>query len=222
MDKKEAGELAVRRTYAMEEMMEKQHQQMVDGIRARGKKSTNMLVRVAMMAENPVFAAPDETLPSSMRNTSYPSARDTSSQEDLVKGGSGENLYLVSRGVAPNVVPGKYGGDHHSVMKSTYPDHWNGSDKNFTKNISATHAGAAQAKYWAEASRKKKELEAELGRLDDAIGKEGSEVHQSATSHSMFGRLPPSSELDGTNTVSRSNKLLTMPKGLTVKRHHDV
>ena len=218
MDKKTAEELVLRQRHASEEMMGKQHQQMVDGIRTRGKKSTNMLVRVAMMAENPVFAAPDETLPSSMRNTSYPSARDTSSQEDLVKGGTGENLYLVSRGVAPSVVPGKYGGNHQSVMKSTYADHWSGSDKNFTKNITATHAGAAQAKYWAEAARTKKELEAELGRVNDAIGREGSEVQQSATSHGLFGRIPPGSEFDGRNTVSSQNKLLTAPKGLTVMR----
>lgn len=218
MDKKTAGEIAVRKNYAMEEMMGKQNSQLVDGIRARGKKSTNMLVRVAMMAENPVFAAPEDTLPSSMRNTDYPAARDTTSKEDLVKGGSGENLYLVSRGVAPSVVPGKYASNYHSTMKSAYPDHWDGSDKNMTKNVTATHAGAAQAKYWAEAARTKKELEAELGRIDSEIGREGNQVHESATSHGLFGRMPPGEGFDGSNTVSNRNKVLTMPKGLTVKR----
>lgn len=224
VDPREKASGLAKRQYALVEMMNKQHETLVDGIREQGKKSTNMLVRVAMMNEKPVFAdGMGASLPSSMTNIEgkYPPPRDTSSKEDLVKGGSGENLYLVSRGVAPSVVPAKYGGDYQSVMKSTYADHWDGSNASKTKNVYATHAGAAQAKDWADAGKRKKELEEELKQVNSAISGEEKMAHQSATAHGLYGRLvPESSDASSTmkSTMAGSGRILTNLKGLTVKR----
>lgn len=221
VDPKERAHTEARRQYALEEMMNKQHVTLVDGIRDQGKKSTNMLVRVAMMNEQPVFADGMRTsLPSSMTNIEgkYPAPRDTSSKDDLVKGGSGENLYLVSRGVNPGVIPAKYSGDYKSTMKSTYADHWDGSNSSTTRNVHATHAGAAQAKDWADAARQKKELEAELRQLDSVISSEENSAHHSATAHGLYGRLVPESTDSGSQRRATGGRILTGLKGLSVKR----
>lgn len=220
VDPRERAHAEAKRFYALEEMSNKQHQTLIDGIREQGKKSTNMLVRVAMMNEQPVFAdGTGASLPSSMTNVEgkYPAPRDTSSKEDLVKGGSGDNLYLVSRGVNPGVIPAKYRDDYQSTMKATYADHWDGS-KSSTRNVYATHAGAAQAKDWADATRRKKELEAELRQLDSAISSEESTAHHSATAHGLYGRLVPESSETGSQRRATGSKVLTGLKGLSVKR----
>jgi hypothetical protein len=197
---KDALSIKVSHAAAVNEMMFKQNQDLVDRMRQMGKNSTNMLVRVQMMGDtNPVFAnSRKEDLPLSLTTNSfgqskYPEtiALPHQQREDLVKGGSGENVYLVSRGVVPSVIPAKYDSAKGRYMAKratthcdTYPDH----PLEHTKLVQATNAGQAMAKEWASAASRKKELEMELDSLDSQIANDSDHVHQSATRHGLFGR----------------------------------
>ena len=132
MHPKDRGAMDCKREAATLEMMHKQHEGLVDGIRAQGKKSTNMLVRVAMMNENPMFSdSLKQTLPSSISQVDPKVYTFKGSKEsvDMVKGGSGENLYLVSRGVSPAVIPAKYNQTYDSTTKASYGNHFAKSSK---------------------------------------------------------------------------------------------
>lgn len=222
MNPKDRGAMSCKREAATLEMMYKQHQGLVDGIRAQGKKSTNMLVRIAMMNENPMFAdSLQATMPSSISRVDpkvYTFKKEKNSV-DMVKGGSGENLYLVSRGVSPAVIPAKYNTTYDSTTKSSYGNHFAKSSKLYE----AKHPGDAQAQDWQEASLRRKELESEMQLLDNAIMTQEQGAHVAATGHGLYGRMVPESSSHNNKNNSKSStlmyksKMMTQPKGLSAK-----
>ena len=190
MHPKDKLSIDVRQNAAINEMMFKQNQMIVDKIRESGKKSSNMLMRVAMMETNPIFANGTE-LPSSLTTDSFGQSKyletiaaPVKPTPDLVTGGTGDNLYFVSRGGAPCVIPAKYPADNGTTMKSSYIDH----PKENARLIAAKNAGQAQAKDWAEAAQRKKQLESELDMLDAQISQEEGKVYEAAARHGLFGR----------------------------------
>lgn len=189
--------ISVRQNAAENEMLFKTNQKIVDTMRHLGRKSGNMLMRVAMMDDNPIFANGTD-LPSSLTNKSfaqsgYPETMAVPKQDrgDLVKGGKGDDVFLVSRGVVPSVIPAKYSSakgryiaTHATTMKDTYPDH----AAEHARAIAAKNAGQAQAKDWQHAAQRKQNLEMELDALDAALTVAEGGVNANATRHGLFGR----------------------------------
>jgi len=184
--------IEVKHHAAVNEKLFSQNQQIVDQIRRAGKSSSNFLMRTAMMETNPIFAngtvLPDSLTTASFGQSKYPEtiAAPVKPREDMVTGGSGESLFFVSRGIAPSVIPAKLpsDGNESSTMKDSYIDH----PAENRRIISAKNAGQAQAKDWAEAAQRKKDLEKELDALDAQIGQEEGRVYEAAARHGLFGR----------------------------------
>jgi len=190
MHPKEKLAIEVQHYAAVNEKLYSQNQQIVDQIRKSGKSSGNFLMRVAMMESNPIFAngivLPDSLATASFGQSKYPEtiAAPSKPRPDMVTGGSGDSLFVVSRGIAPMVVPAKYTDGKSTTMKDSYINH----PAENKRIIAAKNAGQAQAKDWAEAAQRKKDLERELDALDSQICQEEGRVYESAARHGLFGR----------------------------------
>ena len=190
MSVKARGDLDCRRAAAINEVVVKQNTDIVDQIRRLGKGSTNMLMRVTMMDDRPIFAGDAEELPSSLtRGKALPVEPATRSSEDLVRGGKGDKLFLVSRGVTPGVIPARYNQTGVTTSSASYVNH-------NTNLVMARSQGHAQHKDWEQAAKRKAELERNLEMIDREINSEYDEVKDSATGHGMFGRQSKADPLD--------------------------
>jgi len=190
MHPKDRLAIEVKHLAAVNEKLYSQNQQIVDQIRKSGKSSGNFLMRAAMMETNPIFAngtvLPDSLTTASFGQSKYPEtiAAPSKPRLDVVTGGSGDSLFFVSRGIAPMVIPAKYTDGKSTTMKDSYIDH----PAENMRVIAAKNAGQAQAKDWAAAAQRKKDLERELDALDSHICREEGRVYETAARHGLFGR----------------------------------